>query len=220
MRLKHTTLLAILATAYFFILRALGTVSPNIFLNRGAAQTATILSLLFCLVFMLFFITFKSAFLADSEKALKVSSAWAIAGYAAMSFVYAVELINILQINVLPSLLNSRLIAAVKPVVPWLTSLFVLVFFLTFYQERKNNRTAATLKQPLLFAVLGGVLALLLRSLILVGYLSGKTGQWFMDFSGPDLIFGLVLSSVSFLFLEYFFLSFFFERDILHRSPN
>ncbi len=218
-RLKQTTLLAILATAYFFILRTMGTVFPDLFSSQTILQTASVLSLLFCLALMFFFVTFKRTYIEDNQKTLRRSTNWAIAGYLAMSCVYASEFLNIFHINFLSDILNSRLIEAAKPVIPWLSAVFVLVFFLTFYKENIRDKQN-TLRHPKLFSIWGGALSLVLRTIILWSYLSTRVGKWYFDLSGVPLVIGFFLAFASFLFIEYFFLSFFIERDILRFSPN
>ncbi len=219
MRLRQTTLLAILATAYFFILRTVGTVFPDLFHHHKIIQTGSVLSLLFCLALLSFFVAFKKNYLTDNQKTLKTSTNGVIFGYIAMSCVYAVEFLNIFQINFLSDLLNSRLIETAVPVVPWMASVFVFVFFLTFHQERKKDKQNK-LRYPILFAILGGAISLLLRTILLWRYISVRAGKWDLDLFGIPLVVGFILVSASFLFVEYFFLSFFFKKDIIPHSPN
>ncbi|MFC2167417.1 hypothetical protein ACFLRW_00380 [Acidobacteriota bacterium] len=218
MRLKQTTVLAILAMLYFFILRTIGTFYPDLFSFKEVIQTTSVLSILFCLALLSFFIAFKNFNIKNTQKTLKVSTNWTIAGYTAMSFVYAGEFLNIFQINFLPDLLNSRVVEAAKPVIPWLGSVFVFVFFLNFYQVNRRDKQNE-LFYPKLFAVIGGGLSLLLRTMILLAYFSGKTGKWYFDLSGIPLVIGFFLAAISFLFLEYFFLSFFKNKAII-RHPS
>ena len=66
-----------------------------------------------------------------------------------------------------------------------------------------------------LAALIGAGLSLLLRSIIVVVYLSDGTLRWASDMPSSLNLFTFSLTVVIFLAIEFFFLSFYKDRDLI-----
>lgn len=208
MSLKRVSLWAAISMGYFFLLRATGTFFPDIFLERSVVLTVSVLTLLFGLGLLFFYLSFRKTALSASLRSL---AGWAVGGHIALSIVYAIELLRAWQIDFFPGILGSRVLAALMPVVPWLCAFFVMIFFISFHQEKRKTE----LGRLGFYALSGAALSFLLRSVILGNFVIARGGPWATDLTGTLLFVGIVVSFLSFLGFEYFFLSFFKGKDIL-----
>lgn len=214
MRLKNASLLAFIGTAVVFLIRAVGTISPGLFFDFSAVRIATVLIFLSVLAVLLFFVFFYTDYIKSGQTRLKTAAAWAVVGMAGVGFMYGRDLLNIFRINVLTEILQSRFVDNLMPFIPWVSSFLILIFFVVFFKESTDDERLH-LSKALRFAVIGSCLAFILRTVIVANYVVTGAVRWVADLKGILLIIGIPLLILSFLAIEYFYLSFYEGKNTL-----
>ena len=218
MTLKRTTLFAAIGISYTFALRAIGTFLPDIFRNLQVAQVITIISLLASLTFVLFFFCFYRDYVQEEQSNLRKASVLAIIGTSAVTLlqikglflVFKKALMHIYNISPhLVGLIRSRHV--IVPIVPWVSSIFILLFFVVFRREalRKDQ---VKLSKAILFAIVGSSIGTSLRTIVLFHYLYSREVRWFADLSRTIQIIFVPITAFGFIAVFYFLLTFYKEQ--------
>ncbi len=208
MNLNNATLLAIIGLCYTFASRTIGTFVPDLFRSLPAAQVNGVLLLLASLTSVVFFVYFLRDYVEKDETELKNGTWLAIVGSALMSLLLLKGLLPILHDYTFRSLAGFQL---AEPLVPWVSSILILLFFFVFY-KRTVRRGQRRLQTATLWAVIGCLVGVLLRTLTASLYLYSTVVRWFSDFPLMVQLIFLPIFAFSFLAVLYFFASFYREQ--------
>jgi len=197
--LKKATLLTIFSISYMFILKTLGTFYPqlstrNILLNQCTGFFALIASLFL----VLFFIFFLKEYVSPEHSVLRTATILALTGSIARLLIYFKNI----------SFQSIAKLYSIEPVILWLNSLFITIFFIAFYREHKEG--APGLRRASFLAILGSICILLVHSFTLVNYYTSLQGNTYFE----ALRYKLILVSFppvifNFVTLLYFFMVFY-----------
>lgn len=209
--LKLTTLLVIIGISYIFALRTIGSFLPDIFKILIVAQTVQIMSLFANLTIVFFFVSFYKDYVHKEQMRLKKVTGLAITGSLLMLLVNIKGLL--LVFNVAPHL-NFHLVRShyIGTIIPWLSSIFILVFFIIFYKETVLNEQMK-LKKATFFAIIGSSIGMLYLTFILFNYLYSYNVIYSIDLSIKMAIILLPIFIFSFLTSLYFFFCFYKEQN-------
>jgi hypothetical protein len=203
--LRKATLLAIIGGSYMFLSRAIGTFRPDIFTNPAMARGASILSVLASLAPVLFYLSFYMGYPRQDQIELRNSTILAIIGSTLFTALRAKGLLIVFNVSRFPSLLRFHTYEAVLPLV---TSLLILLFFVTFYGETYRAKEEK-LKRPVLLAAIGTAVSAGVDILVLVNYLFSRKGQWLTGLSRNIQYALYPVLAFSFATVLYFFISFY-----------
>jgi hypothetical protein len=208
MNLKNATLLAIIGLCYTFASRTIGTFVPNLFRSLPAAQVNGVLLLLASLTSVVFFVYFLRDYIEKGEAELKNGTWLALVGSSLMSLLLLKGLLPMLDEYTFHSLAGPHL---VEPLVPWVSSILILLFFVVFHKRtvRKGQRKLQT---ATLWAVIGSLVGVLLRTFTASLYIYSTVVRWFSDFPRMMQLIFLPIFAFSFLAILYFFTSFYREQ--------
>jgi hypothetical protein len=208
MRLRRATLLAIIGISYTFALRTIGTFLPDIFRNLIVVQFTQIMSFLASLTIVFFFISFYKDYVERERIKLRNISILAIIGTSAMSLLHIKGLFIVFNVYTLSYLVKSHYIEAI---IPWVSSIFILLFFIFFHKEtlRKGD---IKLRKATLSATIGSSIGTLERTFVLFNYFYSREVRWFSDLSRKIQIIFIPIFVFSFIAILYFFLSFYKEQ--------
>jgi hypothetical protein len=205
MNLKKATMLAIIGGCYTFVSRAIGTFRPEIFVNPAVARVTSILSALAALASVVFYLYFYSKYTRQDQIELRNSSILAIIGSALFAALEMKWLLIVFNVYGFPSLLRFHTFEAVLPLV---ASMLILLFFATFYGETYRAKEER-LKRPVLLAIIGMTVSVVVRILVLVNYLFSGRGQWFSGLPRNTQLALYPAILLSFVMVLYFFISFY-----------
>jgi hypothetical protein len=213
MRAKYAAFMAALGIAFFFIFQLSGTLFRNIYSDISIIRITSILSVLAAAAVLYFYIAFYRDYVEKDQKRLKRAAVWAMAGTGAVLLMYFGFMHNNLNLGLLPEIFRAGWFQSAGPLFPWFSVLCLLYFYMMFYIEdgHDEKRHIPRAKQ---LALAGAGLAVLLRSIIGIGYLAGGTLRWISDLRGVLFPMGLILAVLGFLAAEYFFLSFYKGSDL------
>ncbi len=209
MRLKRATLLTIIGISYTFALRTIGTFLLDIFKILIVAQAIQIMSFLANLTIVFFFISFYKDYVEREQIKLKKASILAIIGSSLLLLLHIEGLFIIFNVYTLSYLVRSHYN---EPIVPWVSSIFILVFFIIFYKDT-IQKEQIKLKKATLSAIIGSSIGTLERTFILFNYLYSREVRWFSDLSRKIQIIFIPIFAFSFIAVLYFFLSFYKEQQ-------
>lgn len=209
-KLKRSTLLVIIGISYIFILKLVGTIFPGIFIGKLILVKLTnILSFLAVLVTVLFFYDFYCEYVKKEQGRLRNATILAIIGSVAVLFVHLKSLLFIFKLVISPYLFRSL---HAEAVIPWVDSIFILIFFIVLYKciLRKEQ---VRLEKAALFAIIGSCLSIFIRTVVLFYYLSYGNVMWFSDLPRNLTIIFIPVYTLGFIATIYFFLTFYKELD-------
>ncbi len=212
MNLKKITFLTIIGISYTFILKLLGTFIPNMFAKLITAQITSILYLLASITILLFFLSFNRNYVKKEQIKLKQTSVLAIIGVCAMIIVNLKFLFLVFDkysaIYLISSLVKYHFI---EVVLPWVSSVCILIFFLTFYYDI-HSEAQSKLEKPILFAVIGQSIITLILTFTFGFYLNQGLIKRLSDLSNMIMIILIPTVIFSYLFILYFFSAFYKEQ--------
>jgi len=213
MRLEKAALLAIIGISYAFVLRTIGTFLPDIFKNLMVAQSIQILSFLASLTIVFFFISFYIDYVRQEQIKLKQASFLAIIGSSAMALVRIKGLLLVVFRRYISLYLLRYLIRSdyIGTVIPWVTSILILLFFIIFYKDILSQKKVV-LKTATLLAIIGSSISTLLLTFVLFNYLYPRGIRWFLYSPEKIAIIFIPLLTFSFVTLLYFFICFYKEQ--------
>ena len=207
-KLKYATLLAIIGISYSFLSRTIGTFLPAVFRNLLVAQASAIMSILAGLTGVFFFISFYREYIHKEQTRLKQASVLAIVGSSAMFLLEVIGLLLIFNGDTSSYLAKAHLI---EPLVPWVSSILFLLFFIVFYKAMLY-RQGTKLQKAILSGVIGSSIAAFVRTFVLFNYLFFRDIEWFSDLPKKAAIILLPILALSFITVLYFFLCFYKEQ--------
>ena len=208
MNLRWATLLAMVGLCYTFALRMIGTFVPDLFRNLAVAQVSGVLLLLASLTTVLFFAYFFGRYVQEDETELKNGTVLALVGSSLTSLLLLKGVLPLLDRLTFHSLLGPHFI---EPIVPWVSSILILVFFITFHKETIRKQDG-NLERATLWGVVGATIGVLLRTLTLFVYLTSGAVRWVSDFPRTAMIFLLPIFAFGFGATLYFFASFYKQQ--------
>lgn len=208
MNLKRATLLAAIGLCFAFVLRTVGTFAPDLFRSLTVAQVTATLDLIASLTTVVFFVYFLKDYVEKDETELRNGTWLALVGSALMSLLLLKGLLPILHDYTFRSLAGPHL---VEPLVPWVSSILILLFFVVFH-KRTVRRGQRKLQTATLWAVIGSLVGVLLRTLTASLYVYSAVVRWFSDFPRVIQLVFLPVFVFSFVAILYFFTSFYREQ--------
>jgi len=208
MNLQKATLLAIIGLCYTFTLRTIGTLKPELFTDLLTAQVVGITLFLAGLTGVVFFAYFLKDYVGKEETILKRGSILALVGYSLMLLLLLKGLLPILGEHTFRNLAGLFFI---EPIVPWVSSILILIFFVIFYKETFRIGSSL-LRKATLLAIFGSLVGFLLQTLALFYYIGSGSVRWLSDFPRMMQTLLLPFSAFSFLAILYFFSSFYSEK--------
>jgi hypothetical protein len=207
------TLLAIIGSCYLFALRTAATFFPDLFRVLIVAQAAEITSLIASLALVLFFVSFLANYVQKDQVGLRQATVLALIGSSAMLLVRVKGLLLVffdawLSPRLLWSLQRSHFLGAV---VPWVSSILILLFFVAFYKETLRNQQLR-LRAASFLAVIGSSVGTLLLTFVLFNYLYFRELMFFVNLPRLMAIMLSPLFAFSFITVLYFLSSFYRQQ--------
>jgi hypothetical protein len=208
MGLKQTALLAIVGLCYIFLLRTIGSLFPVVFGNLLLAQCSGILSFLACIAVLIFFVSFLKEYVSQEQALLRTASVLVIVGLSFVLVVHLKEILPLFDTYTFSSVSGSH---NFDVLVPWLSSVFMVFFFIVFYRQIDINQLEK-LKRAALVASLGSFLLALMRTYIVWQFFTSRELVWFSDLSEEAVMIFIPVSAIGFMSVLYFFVSFYQEH--------
>jgi hypothetical protein len=197
--------LTLFGLAYIYTAKLIDTIYPGIFRPVAVAGTVVGLNLLAGLVQLLFFIVLYRQFVPKDKQALKIAASLAIIGSA---------------VGLLPKLLAMGLLFQLQPLFffisrgaqisafcPWLTAVLLLAFSLSFFFNYGFRRDKP-LKYAFAAGAAGWFIMAIAQSLVVINYLTAGRLVWLADLFAAGPIVFVTASSITFLGLSIFYLTF------------
>jgi hypothetical protein len=214
MNLKKAAILAIIGVSYIFASRTIGTLAPGVFQNLLATQINVILSILASLTFVYFYVLFLIKYLQPDQIRLKRATVFAIIGSAAISLlllkglflVFGFIRVNLYEVS--PNLIDMIRTSSIEPVIPLLSSIFMLFFFAIFHQEIRRSGESA-LKTATLLAAIGTAISMALQAFTFVNFIFQGQVKWLSEFPTKMAIILLPLIVFSAFASLYFYIAFY-----------
>lgn len=204
--LKHATLLVMIGVCYFFVLRIAGTVFPHVFRILPVAQVTQVISFIAASFFVFFFVLFYKDFAGSEKKKLRYAAGLAIIASFAMLFLHLKGLLLVFHADISTYIVGSDLIIAM---LAWLSTIFILIFFVTFYIETRENKN---LKRAIFYAVLSSLISTCIRTCILIYFMLSGEVRWFSDLPQKTAAILIPISVFGFISIQYFLLCFYKEQ--------
>ena len=208
-RLKNATLLAIIGISYIFVSRTIGTISPGIFTNLSVARINMIISFIAGLTMLYFFATFRKEFVRKEQINLQRATVVALIAIIIGLLSDLKGLWTVFSRSVSSGLTGVHYVEAI---IPWISSILILIFFYVFYKELPQGGKTK-LSKAAFWVVVGSLIAVLLRTFVLFNYvLSGKF-LWLPEFHGTIMIVLMPMFVFSIITVFYFFITFYKEQS-------
>lgn len=214
MNLKKATTLAIIGVSYIFASRTIGTLTPGIFQNLLVTQINVILSILASLTFVYFYVLFLIKYLQPDQIRMKRATVFAIIGSAAMSLLFLKGIflvfgfirVNLYEVS--PNLIGMIRTSSIEPVIPLLSSIFMLFFFAIFHQEIQRS-VRSILKTATLLAAIGTAISVALQAFTFFSFIFAGQPSWLSEFPIKMAIILLPLVAFSVFTSLYFYIAFY-----------
>ena len=211
MKLTTAIILAIIGICYLFIQRFLGTFVPEIFRLLTIAQISSMLIFVASLTVLYFFIKVYRDYIKEGQEQLRRSTTLAIIGAALMSLLLIKGIVltfNRLLMSLYehsPSLVAFIKTPSIEHVVPLLSTLFTLFFFIAMYNTSSDIR----LKNASIYAIIGSCLTIALNAVTLFNFIVQRESPWFSGLSTMMIVVLLPVVTISFLASLYFYVVFY-----------
>jgi hypothetical protein len=215
MNINSLARVAWIGMAYVYTIRLIGTFYHGIFGHVTAAGTVTGLNILAGLAQLLFFIFLYRQFVPKGQPALRTAALLAIIGSA----VGLLPKLLVMTVMVQPQSLSCfiRHSPQVGAFFPWLTSALLLAFSVTFFLN-DGFRRADPLKRAFAAGAAGWFVMAAAQTLVIINYLTGGRPVWLADIFSAGPIVYVASSTITFLGLSVFYLSFAHRRFTIHSS--
>lgn len=203
--LRKTIVFAMIGVSYLFLLRTAGTFWQQMFReNLLLVQITHALAFLAILTLVFFFASFLKDYLRKGETKFKSATVFVLIGYILMTVLYLKRLLFVFNVR---SILSS-IPYFIEPLVPWIGSLSLLVFFIAFY---KNSLTESrkSVRKAVIFSIVGTAIALVIRSFTLLRYFYFRDIRWLANLPEKFRIIVIPLAFFSFITIFYFFFHFY-----------
>jgi hypothetical protein len=197
--------LAFLGLAYIYTAKLIDTLYHGIFRSVAVAGTIVGLNILAGLLQLIFFIVLYHEFVPKDKQSLKIAAWLAIIGSSlallpkllAMSLMFQPE----------PLFFFIRHSTQISAFCSWLTAVLLLVFSLSFFFDYPF-RHEKPLKRAFFAGAAGWFIMVAAQSLVVLNYLIAGRLVWLADLFAAGPIVFVTASSITFLGLSIFYLSF------------
>ncbi|MBT3231732.1 MAG: hypothetical protein HN356_02865 [Calditrichaeota bacterium] len=206
--LRMVTLLTMIGMAYSFIFKALWTIFPNLYLVPGVSQTSTILVLLSSLFLVSFYILFLRGYIRKENIKLKTVSVLALTGISILSLLQMKGVMLAFRSELPPTLLLFLSKITIDPIMPWISSLCMFIFFLRFHEQTSRAGEEALLKAKK-FAIIGSGLSALVHTFIIGNYQIYPSFRYTFDLNFYTFLISSPFIVLSFAFVLYFYITFY-----------
>ena len=209
MSLRKATLLAIIGISYLFTPRALRTFLPTVFTNFLITKVTGPVSLLASLAIVVFFVYFHKDYVRREQIKLRMATILVILVSLVGLVAQVHSLSLVFNVNVLryPVMISGHIDA----VIPLLSAIFMLAFFVVFYRET-SEKELMRLKKATSLVVIGASLLTLLQIFVLSNFLRYvQLGRPTDLASNKIILFSIGIPIILFWFLTglIFFISFY-----------
>ncbi len=205
MNLKKAALFAIIGMSSSFIVRTLGTLSPKIFINLPLVRVAIMVHLLASLTLVFFFISFYSVHVQTKKQPLKNAAMLAVIGSSVPLLLHIKSLLLVFDAHMLPLLFMYHHIDAVVPLV---SSIAILLFFIIYYREMPHKE-GPRLKKAARSAIIGFSVFASLQAFVLFNYLYSGQLRWLSHLSRNIALGFMPIVLFAFIAVLYFFFTFY-----------
>ncbi len=198
-RLGPAAIGAITGASYIFVSRMIGTLKPDIFINLIVTRVSTVLSFIAAAAIFCFYIIFYSEFAKEEGEAVRKASFIMLISSFFVSLLFIKGILMVFDIyNFLSPEFNL--------LVPFLSSLISLYFFITLYKKISRGKRSL-LPQAALLAAFGSTLAIFIRAMLVYNYFAEKKFEWFWRYTqGSPLIFIPIVVFIFFTSVYFFFI--------------
>ncbi len=206
--LRMATLLTIIGMSYSFFLKALWTIFPNLYLVSGVRQTSAILNLLSGLFLVVFFISFYRGYIRKDNISLKAVSVLALTGVSILSLLQIKGVMLAFSPVLPPKLLLFLSKITIEPVMPWISSLCMFIFFLRFHEQSTRAGEEVLLKAKK-YAIIGSGLSVLIHTFVIGNYQIYPSFRYTFDLNLYIFLIASPFIILSFAFVLYFYITFY-----------
>ncbi|MCD6378946.1 hypothetical protein J7M07_00695, partial [bacterium] len=155
---------------YIFVSRTIGTFKPEIFMNLNITRANTLISFIAAAAILYFYVIFYIEFAKKETNAVRIASFVMLIGSFFVTLLFLKGILMVFNIYHFRSPIFNIL-------VPSLSSLIALYFFITLYKEIECGGKGL-LRQALFLAALGSGLSVFTRGLITYNYFAEKKFEW------------------------------------------
>jgi len=207
MKVKTSSVLALVSLSYFFFYRGIGTIWPYLFQHLNMARVFLLLAFLATFGWLLFFVTFFSWVERKELKSLLRPTGWAIFGSACISFLYFREVLRVFDIDFLGEIIFSSRMEQLIPFLPLLAATLILIFFIALSGQELN--WGPRLKKAVKFGLGGAIASFIPPLAVAINFLLTREEQWFSALipKGFLLVGGMIIIVISFLGQGFFLFS-------------
>ena len=209
--LKNATLWAMVGIGYLFTFRTAATFFPFIYKNlwifRILTVTAALAGLLIALFYFVFYKLYRipeGAVVAKSKNPLKVATVLVLSGVIAVVLLFIKTVFLGFRIYNFPF---PDTWIFLQVLVPLISGIFSLVFYLFFYKETVG-KVSTRLAKAIFFAIIGSTLGIILRLVYAIHYVFSETlmsmSELMAKFSVPTIPIMIILFITSLYFLYRF----------------
>ncbi len=219
MRLKKATLSVVIGISYVFALRVIGTFFPTIFTHPSITKVTGIISLLASLAMVVFFIYLYKDYLRQEQTKLRAVTILVVLVSLVGLLTQIRDLSITFKVNVLPY--SVMIHHYIETIVPLFGAIFILIFFVVFYQEI-SGKELVKLKKATFLAIIAAFARTSLQAFVLFNYF------YYLQFGYPTdlannktIIFSLSIPIILFWFwgILIFFISFYRAQKQYENCP-
>ena len=215
MNIKLLAKLSWLGLAYIYTARLIDTFYHGLFSHAAAAGTVTGLNILAGLARLLFFIALYRQFVPKDRSYLKTAAWLAITGSAVGLLPKLLAMAVVFQPQSLLGFIRHG--PQISAFCPLLSSTLLLVFSLTFFLH-DGYRHEDNLRRAFAAGAAGWFVMAAAQTLVIIKYLTEGRPVWLADLFAAGPIVYVASSTITFLGLSIFYLSFAHRRFTIHPS--
>ncbi|NOR22541.1 MAG: hypothetical protein GQ476_07650 [Candidatus Aminicenantes bacterium] len=204
MNLKNATLFSIIGISYIFVSRTIAIFFPDILANLMVIRINTLLSLFASLTIVVFYIYFYKDYVQEKQITLKNASLLTIIGSFAVVLLFLKGILILFNLYIFRSHIFNI-------VAPWISSIFLLYFYIIFHRETLHN-LQSKLKLAIFLAVIGSSISTLIRTIMFFNYFYSGKFKWLWDYSREFPVIIIPIFVFMFFTSFYFFVTFYKER--------
>ena len=167
MRLKKATLSVVIGISYVFALRVIGTFFPTVFTNPSITKATGTISLLASLAMVVFFIYLYKDYLRQEQIRLRAVTILVVLVSLVGLLTQIRDLSITFKVNVLPY--SVMIDHYVETIVPLFRAIFILIFFVVFYQEI-SGKELVKLRKATSLAIIAAFARASLQAFVLFNY--------------------------------------------------
>lgn len=209
MRLKIAIILVIIGSVATFLSRLTGTLYPGLLQNLPILKTFGIISLISFLAIVFFYVVFLIDYTKKGQTFLKIASILMIIGSSAIFLLFIKAVLTLFNIS--PSLGFAKA-GLLEAIVPCISSAFTVFFFAVFYKEMVT-RFSFNLKISVILVILSSVTNFVLKSTVLINFISSGGFNWFVTLFLRHQIIIVIISVFWFVTSLYFYISFYKDLE-------